>query len=57
MEHDLTYTEANNMDVDEMLEYHDHKAIIEDMEAEETMKQWYNMPADSRGRAPYRRAE
>lgn len=57
MAHDLTYTEAKNMDIDEMIEYHNHKAMIEDLEAGETMKQWENMPADSRGRAPYRRVD
>ena len=45
------------MSVEEMLEYHSHKAYVEDLEAEEAMDRWYSTPIDVRGLAPFRRAD
>ena len=55
MNHDLTYSEVNEMSVEALCEYHDHKALMHDMEAEAEMEQWRRSSLKTRGRAPYRR--
>jgi len=56
MSKDLSYTEVENMEVEALCEYHDHKSRMNDMKAESEMMQWRAMPESSRGAAPYRRA-
>jgi len=45
------------MSVEEMIEYHNHKGIMEDLEADSIMKRWYDSPVESRGPAPYKQVD
>lgn len=43
------------MSTEALCEYHDHKAVMEDMKADAEMELYYQTPPKNRGKAPYRR--